>query len=164
MLWRQCWCQRCFQWGPGKGKQMAAVTVEHGWLLVHNTEQWSAVQNCWASSGCGRLGKVAELAERQRLLAYPQCCVNETQFLCVLLCPHHMAALAWIDASSGICIICRLGPDYTAYSTLAFLLSQYMMKYLSGTLVILTFIDLYFLGGFSTHGAFIRTEKSGVKR
>lgn len=34
---------------------MAAVTVEHGWLLVHIIEQWSAVQNCLASTGCGRL-------------------------------------------------------------------------------------------------------------
>jgi len=43
------------------------------------------------------VGKVVELAERQRLLAYPQCCVNE--FLCVRWCPHraephHVAALA----------------------------------------------------------------------
>lgn len=99
MLWRQCWCQKCFQWGPGERNQMAAVTGEHGCLLV----QWSAVQNCWA--GCGR-GE--SLAAGWRSLQRGTGC-ELSPGAAVTLCPvaspraqpHHRAALALIHASSG---------------------------------------------------------------
>lgn len=103
MLWRQCWCQKCFQWGPGKGNQMAAVTGEHGWVLVHNRAvECSTELLSWQWSGVSQtLSKVEEPAEGQRLWASPGAVVTLCPVVSPRVEPHHMAALAWICASSG---------------------------------------------------------------
>lgn len=58
---------------------MAAVTVEHGWLLVHNravehSTELLSWQWTWET-----VGKAAELVERQRL-AYPCTMLRKLSF------------------------------------------------------------------------------------
>lgn len=88
MLWRQCWCQKCFQWGPGKGKQMAAVTGEHGWLLV----QWSAVQSCWAGCAWGESDWQQGGRACAEALSFPLV----LQSLCAPWCPHEHSHTTWL--------------------------------------------------------------------
>lgn len=55
-----------FSVGPGKGKQMAAVSVEHGWLLVHDRSdgvQYRIAELAVEVVGCGQGSRACEEAE-----------------------------------------------------------------------------------------------------
>lgn len=104
MLWRQCWCQKCFQSGgleKGTRWLQLLVSMVGCWCI---TEQWSAVQNCWAGSGVGwvRLSARWKSLQRGRGCELPAgAAVTSCPVVSPRAEPHHMAALAWIPASSG---------------------------------------------------------------
>lgn len=129
-----------------------------------------SMAGCWCS---GVQCRVAELAVPgvsqtgskeeepvQRHCAFPWCCSHFVPrgVPTSTATPHGCTGCSSCQLR---CLVCRSGPDYTACSTLGFFLSQEMMRYLSGTYVVLIFINLYFLDGFSSHGAFIRPDDRG---
>lgn len=149
----------------GAWKRETDVCSYSGWLLVHNIEHWTAVQKCWASDGCDRLLGSSRACGETAVVSLPQCCVTETAAWC-----HAVSTQSWAAPYGCISLNwCQLRCLYylQTWARLnclfnSFLVSYYMMKYLSSTLLILTFRNL-FLGGPSTHGAFQKPEESGGK-
>lgn len=136
------------------------VSMAGCWCI---TEQGSAEQNCWA--GCGWwLTLAARWESLQSLGAFPWCCSHTV--------PHGVpTSTASPHGCTGFnsrqlrCLSFAALDQITLPVQLwGFFLSHEMMKYISGTYIVLTFIDLYFLGDFTTYGAFIRPDAPGVKR
>lgn len=140
-----------FSGGLEKGTRWLQLMVSMAgcWCI---TKQGSAVQNCWAGCGWG---------ESDWLQGGRACREAEAVSFPLVLCSLHALCVPTVTPHGctgfNSCQLRCLSYVGLAHITLpvqlqlwGLFLSQEIMKYLSGTSVVLIFIDFYFLGGFST--------------